>query len=539
MSTNGLEASRRAFLLASTAAAAAPGFAFAAPTPKYTRYNVTSPEGQKMLVSYAKGIEAMLKLPPTDPRNWFRNAFIHFMDCPHGNWWFYVWHRGFIGFFEQNIRELSGDPTFALPYWDWTELPQIPDAMFDGPLDPTSRYFEPYTKNLQVFTELMKPPLTQYWSTLNPDQRAQLNQRGYTSFDLLWNDVTGYSPSAQAGISGNEAFATTCAARYLSRSNPKLSKEVAYDCSLPIIECGLSPVDYYNPDNTKSFTSSKTASHTVQPGSTTKFSVLEGFPHNNVHNYIGGVGPLDPGPYGNMTNFLSPVDPIFFLHHANMDRLWDLWTRKQQALHLSILPPPADVPTFMNEPFRFFVNGKGQYVTNAKAADFFSTAPFDYGYQPAKDEALAGRPAPAHAMGAPIKALVSAKGVATLALPAPAKAALAAAAPTNPCLVAEVTLGRPTGLSTSRAFDVLVGAPADAAGGADSPYYAGTIALFGPSMAGMKMSTDVSFAVPLPRKLKALQPKGLAATGPVTIRLVPSAGATGPAPALKAVTVRF
>jgi len=25
-----------------------------------------------------------------------------------------------------------------------------------------------------------------------------------------------------------------------------------------------------------------------------------------------------------MTNFRSPLDPIFFLHHANIDRLWDV-----------------------------------------------------------------------------------------------------------------------------------------------------------------------------------------------------------------------
>ena len=99
---------------------------------KYTRYNVTSPNGQKALASYAKGVDAMLKLPADHPQNWFRNAFIHLMDCPHGNWWFYAWHRGYLGFFEQTIRALSGDDTFALPYWDWTQLPQIPDAVFDG-----------------------------------------------------------------------------------------------------------------------------------------------------------------------------------------------------------------------------------------------------------------------------------------------------------------------------------------------------------------------------------------------------------------------
>ena len=83
------------------------------------------PPGQKMLASYAKAVEAMLKLPADDPHNWFRNAFIHLMDCPHGNWWFYVWHRGFMGYFETTIRKYSGDDNFAFPYWDWTNLPRV------------------------------------------------------------------------------------------------------------------------------------------------------------------------------------------------------------------------------------------------------------------------------------------------------------------------------------------------------------------------------------------------------------------------------
>ena len=42
---------------------------------------------------------------------------------------------------------------------------------------------------------------------------------------------------------------------------------------------------------------------------------LESAPHNPVHNLIGGE----------MANMTSPRDPIFFLHHANIDRLWHAW----------------------------------------------------------------------------------------------------------------------------------------------------------------------------------------------------------------------
>src|SRR4051812_8698738 len=110
---------RRTFLqttMVAAGAAALPIGALAQTTAtaaaKYTRYNVMSSNGQKALASYAKGVAAMLKLPADHPQNWFRYAFIHLMDCPHGNWWFYSWHRGYLGFFEETIRNLSGDKTF-------------------------------------------------------------------------------------------------------------------------------------------------------------------------------------------------------------------------------------------------------------------------------------------------------------------------------------------------------------------------------------------------------------------------------------------
>ncbi|MDR5805982.1 tyrosinase family protein [Caballeronia sp. LP006] len=42
---------------------------------------------------------------------------------------------------------------------------------------------------------------------------------------------------------------------------------------------------------------------------------FETAPHNPVHNLIGNV----------MATMQSPRDPIFYLHHANVDRLWHAW----------------------------------------------------------------------------------------------------------------------------------------------------------------------------------------------------------------------
>ncbi|MDR2961792.1 MAG: tyrosinase family protein [Stenotrophomonas sp.] len=530
---------RRDFL-ASTASASlasliAPGAwaSGAAPADKavqarYHRYSVTSPEGQGMLKSYARGIEAMLKLPANDPRNWFRNAFVHLMDCPHGNWWFYVWHRGYVGYFEQTIRTLSGDPQFAMPYWDWTELPRIPPAMFDGVLSPTDSAYAPYTRNLAVFTRFMRPALQRYWDSLDAGQRGQLKLRGYLTADDVWNDVTGYSATEKTGISGNAAYAITCGARYLWRENPGFDDKTRSAVSPDTIHAGLSPVEFYNADVSRSFTSSRTASHVVQPDGATKFSVLEGFPHNKVHNCIGGVGAVDPGPYGNMTNFLSPLDPIFYLHHANMDRLWDVWTQLQYQRGKPIMPVDVEQRRqFMNEPFRFFVNAQGGFVGERPASAFFSTTAFDYDYiYPGRNDLLKTAAQPAAAGAVRLVRGTRSDGAVRVAIPDEAvRAHLASAGPRQ--LIAEVTLERPRGLNNTREFDVLINAPAGTTSvSADSPYYAGTVSFFGPSMPGMDHSHPTTFAVPLPQKLGALQALNAAAGGARTleIRLVASSG---------------
>jgi tyrosinase len=54
-------------------------------------------------------------------------------------------------------------------------------------------------------------------------------------------------------------------------------------------------------------------------------SNLEAGIHNGVHRAVGG----------DMAGPASPSDPLFFLHHANIDRLWALW----QIDHKGLGPP--------------------------------------------------------------------------------------------------------------------------------------------------------------------------------------------------------
>jgi Common central domain of tyrosinase len=55
---------------------------------------------------------------------------------------------------------------------------------------------------------------------------------------------------------------------------------------------------------------------------------LETGPHNAVHRAIGG----------DMVTGASPTDPLFYMHHANVDRLWYEWQERHPAQN----PPNMD-----------------------------------------------------------------------------------------------------------------------------------------------------------------------------------------------------
>jgi tyrosinase len=51
---------------------------------------------------------------------------------------------------------------------------------------------------------------------------------------------------------------------------------------------------------------------------------LEGNPHNSVHGIVGGIM---GGTLGLMAGTASANDPIFMMHHCNIDRIWWVWNQ--------------------------------------------------------------------------------------------------------------------------------------------------------------------------------------------------------------------
>jgi hypothetical protein len=437
---------------------------------KFKRKNLEDGSAANDLASYKLAVEAMLKLPPDDPRNWYRMAVTHLIDCPHGNWWFFPWHRAYLGWFERTCRELSGDANFAMPYWDWTATPRIPAALFGNVLDPTTGSF---LKDKSEFEAAYKPAISKLWDDTTSAQRLVLARRGYNKFDDIWNQLmANFVPRSQG--------------RTLTESNPKLPTPDAV--KLSVIDAGLAPKKYVATGAT-GFSAPEAPNHSIGSGD----AIIEGLPHNMVHNDIGG----------NMPTFLSPIDPIFYLHHCNIDRLWDVWATVNK-----------DTPTdalFKDEAFLFFVDEKGKPVTEVKTSHYVSIGAFDYDYQPGSGTAslvilAAGEeaiPSPRSASG---KAGFTMDEAGTLVVPLVDNGKLLATPPIYDVMVISFQPPAHNAAAGVR-FNVYLSPselPSDLSVRAD--HYVNSVSLFGHSTD--HSASPVSFTIPIREALERMAERG-------------------------------
>lgn len=94
-------------------------------------------------------------------------------------------------------------------------------------------------------------------------------------------------------------------------------------------------------------------------------SRLEGVPHGPIHNYVGG----------DMADFVTAGrDPIFFAHHGNLDRLWEIW--RQDPAKKATEPSLSHAFTHHSFPFEW-LDGT---VIMISAADTLDTTKLGYRY---------------------------------------------------------------------------------------------------------------------------------------------------------------
>jgi tyrosinase len=280
-----------------------------AQTGTLVRYNVLSTEGQAMLKIYADGVSRMKALFESDPLSWTFQWYIHavrgdrtkttelnriypvpgpervlastvWSTCQaHFNSanrpFFLPWHRMYLLRFERIIRKLTNQPTFTLPYWNYSAS----------------------------------------------------------------GSTHGILPAA---------FRVSSSPLFVSNRNSSVNAGIPIDASSPgaLSTTALSQCSYYPQGAVSGFC-----------------QALDSGLHGNVHVLIGDRNNMGSVPW-------AARDPIFWLHHSNIDRLWASWNRGGRS-------NPTNTE-FLNRTFTF-ADENGQQVVG-KVSEVLSILKLGYHY---------------------------------------------------------------------------------------------------------------------------------------------------------------
>jgi N-acetylneuraminic acid mutarotase len=262
---------------------------------RYTRYDVNSPQGQVMLAKYAQAIEIMREMPQHDQRSW--------------QWWWNThWIKGFPAFLWDHSRKLKTEVIASLP----PEARADAEAVWNG---CQSHSYNP-----------SDPEQFQQWFFL-PWHRLMLHQFEGVIREVLhdeefslpyWNPVTGnpedFILPAVFRVPGTTLYNGT---RW-PWVNGGERIDVLYKDWISL--AALNETFYID---------SPTGSLGFNPR-------MDQNPHFFTHFALGG----------DMAEFSTVgADPIFYIHHANIDRIWESWNRLGNK-------NPTD-PKYLNRKFSY------------------------------------------------------------------------------------------------------------------------------------------------------------------------------------------
>lgn len=242
-------------------------------------------------------------------------------DSAHRGPVFGPWHRWFLRDFELALQSVT--PGVTLPYWDWAQ-----DADAGNP-EGAQLWSDDFMGSDGVGTDDVVPdgPFT-HWIALIRDAAGALVPRGFAGLvRRLGRDPQGFSTLPP----GAEVIDTL--------------SEGAYDASP------------WRESSAPSFRN-RLEGWLIRPN-----EPLEPRMHNRVHTWVGG----------DMMFPTSPNDPVFFLHHCNIDRLWAKWQTDNPGS--PYLPASGGPPTHNETDDMDDLGAPG--VTPASVLDFQSMG-YDY-----------------------------------------------------------------------------------------------------------------------------------------------------------------
>jgi Common central domain of tyrosinase len=258
---------------------------------------------------------------------WMHNTVSH---GAHRGPAFGPWHREFLHQFEFDLQQVSGHPELTLPYWDWTTDRSAASAGW------------PFTNDFMGgFGNAGPGPTTGFITTSQFSDPAnwRINIRRGNDADLTLKRSRGVPSGAELPTREDVLFA-------LGPGVPAGSAWPSVYDFAPWNDTSGQPTDGQILRSFRKF--------------------LERVLHDGIHVWIGDAWEFvgnSPRDGGHMTFPAVAVnDPVFWLHHCNVDRLWSIWQRK--AALSAYVPQVAGTATAGH-------NGEDD-MTNLAAPEWFN-----------------------------------------------------------------------------------------------------------------------------------------------------------------------
>ncbi|CAM6117280.1 unnamed protein product [Calypogeia fissa] len=309
-----------------------------------------------------KGYALMKALPDDDPRSFRNQWYLHCSYCGgsfltrnstggaepvdiHFSWLFYPWHRWFLFFHERILQSLLEDPTFSLNYWNWDGPYSIGKADKDGECLVQGDNFP------AVYSD---PNGTTYDDLRSPNAKGL----GTFKFPNFY-----YIPGVPAALQPN----VTATEEPIIQSNLNIMYQTLVSGGTTTETFMGKPYRYGEEKGNASRPSGGAGS-------------LEGSCHATVHFWTG----MDPPSLDDMGQLAhSARDPVFFAHHGNIDRLFQVW--KDIGPIIGQKREYYTDPDFLNANFLFYDENKD--LRRVRVEDALDTKKLGYVYQAANDAA--------------------------------------------------------------------------------------------------------------------------------------------------------
>ncbi|OVA07051.1 Tyrosinase [Macleaya cordata] len=289
---------------------------------------------KEYIAKYNKALTIMRSLPYDDPRNFIRQANMHCLYC--------------TGAYNQKHSNALLKIHRSWMFFPWHRMMIYFHERIIGSLMGDDTFALPFW-NWDAPEGMVIPIMHMNGSFIDPDRDS--SHLPPTVTDDNYNHV-------ESGLGPEEQITANVALMYHQMVSGAKKMELFMGCPYKAGENGFCDA----------------------PGT------IELAPHNTLHTWVGSN--LNPEREDMGAFYSAARDPIFYAHHSNIDRLWEVWKGLRGKNQATLIDDPDWLDTYF-----FFHNEKLQLV-RIKIRDVLDITNLRYTYQEVENPWLNARPKP-------------------------------------------------------------------------------------------------------------------------------------------------